>query len=101
MDKKELKIIKLLDKASGYAGKMQDCLDDALEVALSDKGLTKKEKSLLTVSYATGGEEAVERVNDGSINDECCNFYDDELRDKRILEIYNMTGDQIRELYNL
>lgn len=44
MDKKELKIIKLLDKASGYAGKMQDCLDDALEVALSDKGLTKKGK---------------------------------------------------------
>ena len=101
MDKKELKIIKLLDKASGYAGKMQGCLDDALEVALSDKGMTKKEKSLLAVSYATGEEEAVERVNDGSINDECCNFYDCELRDKRILEIYNMTGDQIRELYNL
>lgn len=54
MDKKELKIIKLLDKASGYAGKIQGCLDDALEVALSDKGLTKKEKSLLAVSYATG-----------------------------------------------
>lgn len=45
MDKKELKIIKLLDKASGYAGKIQGCLDDALEVALSDKGLTKR-KSL-------------------------------------------------------
>lgn len=44
MNKKELKIIKLLDKASGYAGKMQGCLDDALEVALSDKGLTKKGK---------------------------------------------------------
>ncbi len=101
MDKKELKIIKLLDKASVYACKMQGCLDDALKVALSDKGLTKKEKSLLAVAYATGEEEAVERVNDGSINDEYCNFYDCELRDKRILEIYNMTGDQIRELYNL
>lgn len=101
MDKKKLKIIKLLDKASGYAGKMQGCLDNALEVALSDKGLTKKEKSLLVVSYATGEEEAVERVNDGSINDECSNYYDCVLRDKRILEIYNMTGDQIRELYNL
>lgn len=44
MDKKELKIIKLLDKASVYACKMQGCLDDALKVALSDKGLTKKRK---------------------------------------------------------
>lgn len=101
MDKKKLKIIKLLDKASEYSSKKQNCLNDALEIALSDKGLTEKEQSLLSVAYATGEEEAVERINDGSINDESRDLYDCEFRDKRILDIYNMTGDQIRELYNL
>lgn len=101
MDKKREKIIKFLEKASVYASKSQDSLNEALKVALYGKGLTKKEMSLLSVSYATGEEEVVERINDGFSDDEPFSQYDSDIRDKSILQIYDMTGDQIRELYNL
>ena len=42
MDKKREKIIKFLEKASVYASKSQDSLNEALKVALYGKGLTKK-----------------------------------------------------------
>lgn len=48
-----------------------------------------------------GTEEAVERVADGSCNDEYISAWDSPIRDCRISEVYRMTGEQIREYFNL
>ena len=53
------------------------------------------------VGFATGTEEAVERVADGSCNDEYISALDSPIRDCRISEVYRMTGEQIREYFNL
>lgn len=53
------------------------------------------------VGFATGTEEAVERVADGSSNDEYISAWDSPIRDCRISEVYRMTGEQIREYFNL
>ena len=45
--------------------------------------------------------KAVERVADGSCNDEHISAYDSPIRDCRISEVYRMTGEQIREYFNL
>lgn len=60
-----------------------------------------EEKELLSVDFATGPEEAVERVADGSCNDEHTSAWDSSIRDCRISEVYRMTGEQIREYFNL
>ena len=101
MDNKE-KLIKLhLDKAIGYSDKAHDELQIALNIALDGKGLSNEEKRLLSVDFATGPEEAVERVTDGSCNDESICAWDSPIRDCRISEVYHMTGEQIREYFNL
>lgn len=71
----------------------------ALNIALEGKGLSDEEKELLSVGFATGTEEAVERVADGSCNDEYISA--SPIRDCRISEVYRMTGEQIREYFNL
>lgn len=101
MDKKEKSIKLHLDKANGYSGKAHDELQIALDIALDGKGLSNKEKRLLSVDFATGPEEAVERVTDGSCNDESICVWDSPIRDCRISEVYHMTGEQIREYFNL
>ena len=73
----------------------------ALNIALDGKGLSDEEKQLLSVDFATGQEEAVERVADGSCNDELTSAWDSPIRDCRISEVYHMTGEQIREYFNL
>ena len=73
----------------------------ALDIALYGKGLSNEEKRLLSVDFATGQEEAVERVADGSCNDERTSAWDSSIRDCRISEVYYMTGEQIREYFNL
>lgn len=101
MDKKEISIKRHLDKAIGYSGKALDELQIALDIALDEKGLSDEEKRLLSVDFATGQEEAVERVTDGSCNDEPTSAWDSPIRDCRISEVYHMTGEQIREYFNL
>lgn len=101
MDKKEKSIKSHIDKAIGYSDKAHNELQLALNVALSGKGLSQEEKELLSVDFATGQEEAVERFADGSINDEHASMYDSSIRDCRISEVYRMTGEQIREYFNL
>ena len=70
MDKKEKSINSHIDKAIGYSDKAHNELQIALDIALDGKGLSNEEKRLLSVDFATGQEEAVERVTDGSCNDE-------------------------------
>lgn len=101
MDNKEKSIKLHLDKAIGYSGKAYDELQIALNIALDGKGLSNEEKRLLSVDFATGQEEAVERVTDGSCNDESTSVWDSPIRDYRISEVYHMTGEQIREYFNL
>lgn len=101
MDRKEKSIKLHLDKAIGYSGKAHDELQIALNIALEGKGLSDKEKQLLAVDFATGQEEAVERVADGGCNDEYISAWDSPIRDCRISEVYRMTGEQIREYFNL
>lgn len=101
MDKKEKSIKLHLDKAIGYSDKAHDELQIALNIALEGKGLSNEEKELLSVDFATGPEEAVERVADGSCNDEHIGAWDSPIRDCRISEVYRMTGEQIREYFNL
>lgn len=100
MDNKEKSIKLHLDKAIGYSGKAHDELQIALNIALDGKGFSNEEKRLLSVDFATGQEEAVERVTDGSCNDEP-SVWDSPIRDCRISEVYHMTGEQIREYFNL
>ena len=77
-------------------------MQTALNIALEGKGLSDEEKELLSVDFATGPEEeAVERVADGSCNDEHISVWDSSIRDCRISEVYRMTGEQIREYFNL
>ena len=52
-------------------------------------------------AYMKRVEEAVERVADGSCNDEHTSAWDSSIRDCRISEVYRMTGEQIREYFNL
>ncbi len=52
-------------------------------------------------AYMKRVEEAVERVADGSCNDEYISAWDSAIRDCRISEVYHMTGEQIREYFNL
>lgn len=47
-------------------------------------------------AYTKRVEEAVERVADGSCNDEYISAWDSAIRDCRISEVYRMTGEQIR-----
>lgn len=101
MDKKEKSINRHIDKAIDYSGKAHDELQIALNIALEGKGLSDEEKQLLSVDFATGEEEAVERVMDGGANDEYVSPYDSGIRDCRIPQVYHMTGDQIREYFNL
>lgn len=101
MDKKEKSIKLHLDKAIGYSDKAYDELQIALNIALDGKGLSNEEKQLLSVDFATGQEEAVERVADGSYNDEPTSALDSPIRDCRISEVYHMTGELIREYFNL
>lgn len=101
MDKKEKSINSHIDKAIGYSDKAHDELQIALNIALEGKGLSDEEKELLSVGFATGVEEAVERVADGSCNDEYISAWDSAIRDCRISEVYRMTGEQIREYFNL
>ena len=101
MDKKEKSINSHIDKAIGYSDKAHDELQIALNIALEGKGLSNEEKELLSVGFATGPEEAVERVADGSCNDEHTSACDSSIRDCRISEVYRMTGEQIREYFNL
>lgn len=101
MNRKEKSIISHLNKAVGYSDKAHDELQIALNIALDGKGLSDEEKQLLSVDFATGQEEAVERVADGSCNDECICAWDGTIRDCRISEVYRMTGEQIREYFNL
>lgn len=101
MDKKEKSINSHIDKAIGYSDKAHDELQIALNIALDEKGLSDEEKRLLSVGFATGQEEAVERVTDGSCNDEPTSAWDSPIRDCRISEVYHMTGEQIREYFNL
>lgn len=101
MDKKEKSINSHIDKAIGYSDKAHDELQIALNIALEGKGLSNEEKELLSVGFATGTEEAVERVADGSCNDEYIGAWDSPIRDCRISEVYRMTGEQIREYFNL
>lgn len=71
---------------------------------LFDDMLVQAQKSFLIdkfCSLATGPEEAVERVADGSCNDEHTSAWDSSIRDCRISEVYRMTGEQIREYFNL
>lgn len=70
MDKKEKSINSHIGKAIGYSDKAHYELQTALNIALEGKGLSDEEKELLSVGFATGPEEAVERVADGSCNDE-------------------------------
>ena len=51
--------------------------------------------------YMERVEEAVERVADGSCKDEHTGVWDSPIRDCRISEVYRMTGEQIREYFNL
>lgn len=74
MNKKEKSINSHIDKAIGYSDKAHDELQIALNIALEGKGLSDEEKELLSVGFATGTEEAVERVADGSCNDEYITF---------------------------
>lgn len=101
MDKKEKSINRHIDKAIGYSDKAHVELQIALNIALEGKGLSDEEKELLSVDFATGPEEAVERVADGSCNDEHASAWDSSIRDRRISEVYHMTGEQIREYFNL
>lgn len=101
MDKKEKSINSHIDKAIGYSDKAHHELQIALNIALEGKGLSDQEKELLSVDFATGPEEAVERVADGSCNDEYTSAWDSSIRDCRISEVYRMTGEQIREYFNL
>lgn len=101
MDKKEKSINRHIYKAIGYSDKAHDELQIALNIALDGKGLSDEEKRLLSVDFSTGQEEAVERVADGSCNDKCINAWDCPIRDCRINEVYRMTGEQIREYFNL
>lgn len=101
MDKKEKSINSHIDKAIGYSDKAHDELQIALDIALDGKGLSNEEKQLLSVDFATGQEEAVERVTDGSCNDEYISAWDSPIRDCQISEVYRMTGEQIREYFNL
>ena len=101
MDKKEESIKLHIDKAIGYSDKAHYELQIALNIALDEKGLSYEEKKLLSVDFATGQEEAVERVADGSCNDEYTGVWDSTIRDCRISEVYRMTGEQIREYFNL
>ena len=70
MDKKEKSINSHIGKAIGYSDKAHYELQTALNIALEGKGLSDEEKELLSVDFATGPEETVERVADGSCNDE-------------------------------
>lgn len=101
MDKKEKSIKRHLDKAIGYSDKAHDELQIALNIALDGKGLSDEEKRLLSVGFATGVEEAVEHVADGSCYDEYISAWDSAIRDCRISDVYRMTGEQIREYFNL
>lgn len=101
MDKKEKLINSHIGKAIGYSDKAHYELQTALNIALEGKGLSDQEKELLSVDFATGPEEAVERVADGSCNDEYISAWDSPIRDRRISEVYRMTGEQIREYFNL
>ncbi len=101
MNRKEKSIISHLNKAIGYSGKAHDELQIALNIALDGKGLSDEEKRLLSVDFATGQEEAVERVADGGCNDECISAWDSPIRDSRLSDVYRMTGEQIREYFNL
>lgn len=101
MDKKEKSINSHIGKAIGYSDKAHYELQTALNIALEGKGLSDEEKELLSVDFATGPEEAVERVADGSCNDEHTSAWDSSIRDCRISEVYRMTGEQIREYFNL
>lgn len=101
MDKKEKLINSHIGKAIGYSDKAHYELQTALNIALEGKGLSDEEKELLSVDFATGPEEAVERVADGSCNDEHTSAWDSSIRDCRISEVYRMTGEQIREYFNL
>lgn len=101
MDKKEKLINSHIGKAIGYSDKAHYELQTALHIALEGKGLSDQEKELLSVDFATGPEEAVERVADGSCNDEYTSAWDSSIRDCRISEVYRMTGEQIREYFNL
>lgn len=85
MDKKEKSINSHIGKAIGYSDKAHYELQTALNIALEGKG----------------PEEAVERVADGSCNDEHTSAWDSSIRDCRISEVYRMTGEQIREYFNL
>lgn len=93
MNKKEKSINSHIDKAIGYSDKAHDELQIALNIALEGKGLSDEEKELLSVGFATGTEEAVERVADGSCNDEYIGAWDSPIRDCRISEVYRMTGE--------
>ena len=95
MDKKEKSINSHIDKAIGYSDKAHDELQIALNIALDGKGLSDEEKELLSVGFATGTEEAVERVADGSCNDEYTSAWDSPIRDCRISEVYRMTGEHL------
>ena len=101
MDEKEKSINSHIDKAIGYSDKAHHELQTALNIALEGKGLSDQEKELLSVDFATGPEEAVERVADGSCNDEYTSAWDSSIRDCRISEVYHMIGEQIREYFNL
>ena len=101
MDEKEKLINSHIDKSIGYSDKAHHELQTALNIALEGKGLSAQEKELLSVYFATGPEEAVERVADGSCNDEHTSAWDSPIRDCRIYEVYHMTGEQIREYFNL
>ena len=70
-------------------------------LARKQTGQYKIGQGLVSVGFATGTEEAVERVADGSCNDEYIGAWDSPIRDCRISEVYRMTGEQIREYFNL
>lgn len=101
MDKKEKLINSHIGKAIGYSDKAHYELQTALNIALEGKGLSDEEMRLLSVDFATGQEEAVERVADGNCNDEHTSAWDSSIRDCRVSEVYRMTGEQIREYFNL
>ena len=101
MDKKEKSINSHIGKAICYSDKAHYEQQTARKIALEGKGLSDEEKELLSVDFATGPEEAVERVADGSCNDEHNSAWDSPMRDGRRSEVYRMTGEQIREYFNL
>lgn len=99
MDKKEKAIREHIGKALDLAGKAKDELEEALNIALSGKGLSKEERLLLSVDFANSTEEAVERVRDGLDDD--FDYYDNDIQDLSINQVYKMTAEQIRETFKL